>query len=85
MEWFWLIIVGIIVGLLGRAFHKGRDPIGFLATMIIGVASLLIAGAIFSATWLEFVVGVIVAVILVELYERFMTGREGGHTPARAM
>jgi len=84
MHWIWLIIVGIIVGLLGRAFHPGRDPMGFIATTIIGVASLLIAGAIFAATWLEFVVGVIVAVILVGLYDRFAVGGSGGQKTARA-
>jgi uncharacterized membrane protein YeaQ/YmgE (transglycosylase-associated protein family) len=71
MHWIWLIIVGIVVGLLGRLLHPGRDPMGFLVTTIIGVASLVIAGLIFSAGWLQFVVGVIVAIILVSLYARF--------------
>jgi uncharacterized membrane protein YeaQ/YmgE (transglycosylase-associated protein family) len=66
MHWVWLIIVGAIVGALGRLFHPGRDPMGW-----IGIASLVIAGAIFSAGWLEFVVGIIVAVILVAVVGRF--------------
>jgi uncharacterized membrane protein YeaQ/YmgE (transglycosylase-associated protein family) len=80
MHWVWLIIVGIIVGLLGRLLHPGRDPMGFLVTLLIGVASLVIAGLIFSAGWLQFVVGVIVAIILVSLYARFAAGRDARGT-----
>jgi uncharacterized membrane protein YeaQ/YmgE (transglycosylase-associated protein family) len=85
MEWVWLIIVGIVVGILARAIHPGRDPMGFLVTALIGVASLLIAGAVFSAGWAKFVVGIVVAVVLVALYNRFIAGPEGGgpaHRPA---
>jgi membrane protein implicated in regulation of membrane protease activity len=44
-------------------------------TILIGVASLVIAGLIFSSGWLEFIVGVIVAIILVALWGRFMASR----------
>jgi uncharacterized membrane protein YeaQ/YmgE (transglycosylase-associated protein family) len=75
MHWIWLIIVGAIVGALGRFFHPGRDPMGFLLTTLIGIASLVIAGVIFSNGVLEFVVGIIVAVILVALVGRYFSGR----------
>jgi len=75
MHWIWLIIVGAIVGALGRLFHPGRDPMGFILTTLIGIASLVIAGVIFANGVVEFIVGIIVAVILVALVGRFMTGR----------
>jgi uncharacterized membrane protein YeaQ/YmgE (transglycosylase-associated protein family) len=71
MHWVWLIIVGAIVGLLGRLFHPGRDPLGFIVTTLIGIASLVVAGLIFSSGVLQFVVGIIVAVILVAIVGRF--------------
>jgi uncharacterized membrane protein YeaQ/YmgE (transglycosylase-associated protein family) len=74
MEWVWLIIVGAIVGALGRLLHPGRDPMGWIVTILIGVASLIVAGLIFSGFW-QYVVGVIVAVALVWLYGRFMGER----------
>jgi uncharacterized membrane protein YeaQ/YmgE (transglycosylase-associated protein family) len=74
MEWVWLIIVGAIVGALGRLFHPGRDPMGWIVTILIGIASLLVAGAIFNGFW-RFVIGVIVAVILVAIVGRFMGTR----------
>jgi uncharacterized membrane protein YeaQ/YmgE (transglycosylase-associated protein family) len=75
MHWIWLIIVGAIVGALGRLIHPGRDPMGWLLTILIGIASLVIAGVIFSNGVLEFVVGIIVAVILVALVGRYFSGR----------
>jgi uncharacterized membrane protein YeaQ/YmgE (transglycosylase-associated protein family) len=74
MEWVWLIIVGAVVGALGRFLHPGRDPMGWIVTILIGVASLIIAGLIFSGFW-QYVVGVIVAVVLVWLYGRVMADR----------
>jgi uncharacterized membrane protein YeaQ/YmgE (transglycosylase-associated protein family) len=71
MHWIWLIIVGAIVGALGRFFHPGRDPMGFIVTTLIGIASLVIAGLIFSNGVLEFVVGIIVAIVLVALIGRY--------------
>ena len=75
MHWIWLIIVGAIVGALGRLFHPGRDPMGWILTILIGIASLVIAGVIFDSTVLEFIVGIVVAVILVALVGRFFRDR----------
>ena len=70
-----LIIAGAIVGALGRLFHPGRDPMGILLTIAIGIASLLIAGLILEGV-LGFIVGVIVAVVLVALIGRMFAGRD---------
>ena len=75
MHFIWFIIVGAIVGALGRLLHPGKDPIGWLLTIAIGIVSMLIA-AIISGGWLAFIIGVIVAVILVALVSRFQ-GRRG--------
>ena len=76
MHWIWLIIVGALVGALGKLFHPGTDPMGWIVTILIGIASLVIAGVIFSSGWLEFLVGIVVAVILVAIVGRlFGQGR----------
>jgi uncharacterized membrane protein YeaQ/YmgE (transglycosylase-associated protein family) len=80
MHFIWFIIVGAIVGALGRLLHPGRDPMGWLLTIAIGVISMLVA-ALISSGWLAFIIGVIVAVILVALVGRF-AGRGRG-APAR--
>jgi uncharacterized membrane protein YeaQ/YmgE (transglycosylase-associated protein family) len=69
-----LIIVGLLVGLLGRLFHPVRDKMGLLMTIAIGVASVLIAGMLIHGV-LGFVVAIIVGVILVALWSRFVEPR----------
>ena len=69
-----LILVGLVVGLLGRLFHKGRDPMGLVMTIIIGVASVLIAGLLIHG-FLGFVVAIIIGVILVALWSRYVEPR----------
>ena len=75
MHWIWFILVGALVGALGRLIHPGRDPMGWLLTIAIGIISMIIAAAI-SGGWLAFIIGVIVAVVLVALVGRY-TGRRG--------
>jgi uncharacterized membrane protein YeaQ/YmgE (transglycosylase-associated protein family) len=75
MEWIWLIVVGALVGALGRFINPGRDPMGLIVTILLGIASLVIAGLIFEGTWTRFIVGVIVAVILVTLVGRLWGDR----------
>lgn len=81
MHWIWFIIVGVIVGFLGRLFHPGSDPIGLLLTVAIGVVSMIIAAAI-SGGWLAFIIGVVIAVILVAIVSRVSASRGG--RPVRA-
>jgi uncharacterized membrane protein YeaQ/YmgE (transglycosylase-associated protein family) len=80
MHFIWFLIVGAVVGALGRLIHPGRDPMGLLLTIAIGVVSMLIA-ALISSGWVAFIIGVIVAVVLVALVGRY-SGRRG--IPARA-
>jgi uncharacterized membrane protein YeaQ/YmgE (transglycosylase-associated protein family) len=79
MHFIWFIIVGAVVGVLGRALHPGRDPMGFLLTIAIGVVSMLIA-AIISSGWLAFFIGVVIAIVLVAIVGRFSAG---GRRPVR--
>ena len=75
MHWIWFIIVGAIVGALGRLVHPGRDPMGWLMTIAVGIVAMIIAAAI-SSGWLAFIIGVIVAAILVMLIGRFTGGSD---------
>ena len=69
-----LIVVGLIVGALGRLFHPGRDKMGLLMTMVIGVASVLIAGLLIGG-FLGFIVAIVIGVLLVALWSRFVEPR----------
>jgi uncharacterized membrane protein YeaQ/YmgE (transglycosylase-associated protein family) len=78
MHWIWFILVGAVVGALGRLVYPGRDPVGWLATIAIGIVAMVIAAAI-SSGWVAFAIGVIVAALLVALVGRFW----GGAAPRR--
>jgi uncharacterized membrane protein YeaQ/YmgE (transglycosylase-associated protein family) len=74
MHWIALIIVGAIVGALGRLFHPGADPMGWIVTIVLGIVSLIIGGLIASGFW-AFVIGVIIAIVLTAIYGRVIAGR----------
>jgi uncharacterized membrane protein YeaQ/YmgE (transglycosylase-associated protein family) len=75
MEIIWLIIVGLIVGALGRLVNPGRDPMGLLLTMAIGVASVLIVYELIIDGVIGFIISVIVAAILVTIVGRVWGSR----------
>ena len=75
MHFIWFIIVGAIVGVLGRLVHPGSDPMGWLLTIGIGIIAMIIAAAI-SSGWLAFIIGVVIAAALVMLVGR-MAGARG--------
>lgn len=79
------ILIGIVVGVLGRLVLPGRQPIGMLLTVLVGIVSAFIGTALArmlgipTATagidWLELLVQVIVAALGVALVAGLMGGR----------
>jgi uncharacterized membrane protein YeaQ/YmgE (transglycosylase-associated protein family) len=66
------ILVGMIVGLLARLLVPGRDPVGLLGTLVIGVIGAVLggwlAGAFFKETaGVDWLASIGVAVLLVLL------------------
>ena len=51
MSIIWTLIIGLVAGALAKFLMPGRDPGGFIITMLLGVA-----GA-FVATWLGRAIG----------------------------
>ena len=77
----WTLIVGLIVGALAKFLMPGRDPGGFIITMLLGVAGAFIAHFIgANLGWYNegeqagFVASVLGAVILLTIY-RAVSGR----------
>ena len=81
MSIIWTLIIGLVAGAIAKLLMPGRDPGGFIITMLLGVA-----GA-FIATWLGQAIGwyragegagfigaVVGAVILLVIY-RFVVKR----------
>jgi uncharacterized membrane protein YeaQ/YmgE (transglycosylase-associated protein family) len=81
------ILIGIVVGALGRLMVPGRQPIGFLVTILVGIVSAFIGTAIARAVgiptategidWMELLVQVIVAALGVALVSALLGRRTG--------
>ena len=84
------IIIGIIAGYLGRALLPGKDSMGFVGTVLVGIVGALVGWALFTYALgigdndkfdLGGIIGAIVGTMLVLLLLRAVRGRSG--TPAR--
>jgi uncharacterized membrane protein YeaQ/YmgE (transglycosylase-associated protein family) len=65
-EILWLLLIGLVVGVLGRLLHPGRDPIGIGLTILIGIGASVIVGLLVPGHGLfSFILAVIVAALLV--------------------
>ena len=79
------ILIGIVVGVIGRLLVPGRQPIGMLLTILVGIVSAFIGTALARAMgiptvtngidWLELLVQVIVAALGVALVSALMGRR----------
>ncbi len=69
-----LIVVGLIIGALGRLVHPGRDPMPIWLTIAIGVAAALIAGLLIGGI-LGFILAVVIAAVLVAVVGGMYRGR----------
>ena len=80
------VVIGIIAGYLGRLLLPGRDPMGFVQTVVFGIAGALIGWAIFTYLLgigdkdkfdLGGIIGAIVGTMLLLLVWRAIAGRGG--------
>jgi uncharacterized membrane protein YeaQ/YmgE (transglycosylase-associated protein family) len=91
MQILGLILIGIVIGILARLFLPGRQHIGIMMTILLGIGGALVGGIVASAIgegdiWeLNFVgtiVGIIAAIALIAVAESFGVGRESPSRPA---
>jgi uncharacterized membrane protein YeaQ/YmgE (transglycosylase-associated protein family) len=67
------VLIGLVVGVLARFLVPGRDPMGIIGTILVGIAGAVIggwlAGNVFEETrgvdWIASVAAAIVLVLLV--------------------
>jgi uncharacterized membrane protein YeaQ/YmgE (transglycosylase-associated protein family) len=84
MEYVWTALIGFVAGLVARALHPGKDDLGIIMTVVLGIAGS------FAATYLGQLVGwykqgenagflmsVIGAVILLVIYGLVAKKKDG--------
>lgn len=87
------IIIGIIAGYVGRALLPGKDSMGFVGTVLVGIVGALVGWALFTYVLgigdsdkfdLGGIIGAIVGTMLVLLVLRAVRGKSGDSArPAR--
>ena len=83
------IILGIVAGFIARALMPGKDPMGFFATILLGLAGALVGFFLFTSVLgigdtdmfdLGGLVGAIIGAMLLLGIYRIVAGR---HEPRR--
>src|SRR5690348_12756550 len=81
------IVIGIIAGYLGRLLLPGKDPMGFVGTVVVGIVGALVGWVLFTYLLgigdqdkfdLGGIIGAIVGTMLVLLVLRAVRGRSSG-------
>jgi uncharacterized membrane protein YeaQ/YmgE (transglycosylase-associated protein family) len=84
----WWAIVGLVVGFLARlVLPDAKSGIGPLQTILFGIAGALLGGVIggaFDVNWfIEFILAVLVAAVLIVAFGRTTRRSGSGVTPTR--
>ena len=81
MEIIWTIIIGLLAGIVAKFLMPGRDPGGFIITILLGIAGAFVATYLGQALgWYSagegagFIGAVVGAIILLIVY-RLIKGR----------
>ncbi len=51
LSFTWWLIIGLIAGALARLIMPGRDPMGLLATLALGIVGSIVGGLFSSLIW----------------------------------
>jgi len=76
------IISGLIIGVVAKLLMPGRDPGGFIVTILIGIAGALVGGWLGQAVgWYRpgegagWIVSILGAILLLWIYRLFVSRR----------
>ena len=79
---FWTIVLGFVIGVLAKILHPGKENMGFIATIILGVAGSFLAGVIGQYLgWYRagegagFIASVVVSILLLVVYGKLRGGK----------
>jgi len=83
MHIIWTLIIGLVIGAVAKLLMPGRDPGGFIITILLGIAGAFLAtflgraiGLYRDGTSAGFIMSVVGAMILLLVY-RLLRGNRG--------
>jgi uncharacterized membrane protein YeaQ/YmgE (transglycosylase-associated protein family) len=72
---FWTIVLGLVIGVIAKFLHPGKENMGLIVTILLGIAGSFLAGIIGQFMgWYQagegagFIASVVVAIILLVIY-----------------
>ena len=78
MAILWTIIIGLVIGAVAKLLMPGKDPGGFIITILLGIAGSFMAGFVGRALhWYSegqaagFIASVVGAILLLIFYRMF--------------
>ena len=83
MQVLGLILIGIVIGIIARLVLPGRQRIGALVTVLLGICGALVGGIVASAigegdifelNFIGTIVGIVAAILLIALAEGLGVG-----------
>jgi uncharacterized membrane protein YeaQ/YmgE (transglycosylase-associated protein family) len=89
----WLLVVGLLAGLLARALVPGKDSMSLVGTLLVGVSGSVVGGFLLGLLFGGFrdrgfgpaglVGSVLGAVVVLMIYQRMVARRSVGPTARR--
>jgi uncharacterized membrane protein YeaQ/YmgE (transglycosylase-associated protein family) len=72
MEILWVLLIGLLIGIVAKFLMPGRDPGGFIITALLGVAGSWVGAWLFGLLGVEsgFIGAVIGAMLLLFAYRQ---------------
>jgi uncharacterized membrane protein YeaQ/YmgE (transglycosylase-associated protein family) len=71
----WTIVLGFVIGIIAKLLHPGKDNMGFIMTVLLGIAGSFLAGIVGQFLgWYQagegagFIASVIAAIVLLVIY-----------------
>lgn len=71
----WTIVLGFVIGVIAKLIHPGKENMGFVMTVLLGIGGSFLAGVIGQFFgWYQagegagFIASVVVAIVLLVVY-----------------
>jgi uncharacterized membrane protein YeaQ/YmgE (transglycosylase-associated protein family) len=71
----WTIVLGFVIGVIAKLIHPGKENMGFITTVLLGIAGSFLAGVLGQFVgWYKagqgagFIASVVVAIFLLVIY-----------------
>lgn len=71
----WTIVLGLVIGIIAKFLHPGKENMGFLMTILLGIAGSFLAGVVGEFLgWYRagegagFIASVVAAIVLLVIY-----------------